>query len=101
MEFIIGLQLIWAVVSYFLNLRFIHFVQIGITFINLILGYSLISKINNPQDRIFELNNLLFLDSLNSILLLVILTISFFVSVYSIGYMKRELKAGISEKKGK
>ena len=99
MEVIIVLQLIWAVVSYFLNLRFVYFVQIGITFINLILGYSLISKINNPQDRSFELNNLLFLDSLNSVLLLVILTISFFVSVYSVGYMKRELKTGISEKK--
>jgi NADH-Ubiquinone oxidoreductase (complex I), chain 5 N-terminus. len=99
MEFIIGLQLIWAVVSYFINLRFVYFVQIGIAFINLILGYSLISKINNPQDRIFELNSLLFLDSLNSILLLVILTISFFVSVYSVGYMKRELKGGISEKR--
>jgi hypothetical protein len=36
MEVIIGLQLIWAVVSYFLNLRFVYFVQIGITFMNLI-----------------------------------------------------------------
>jgi hydrogenase-4 component F len=67
----------------------------------LILGYSLISKINNPQDRIFELNNLLFLDSLNSIVFLIILIISFFVSIYSIAYVKRELKAGIPERKFK
>lgn len=98
MKVILFLQLLWSILSYFLNVRYVFLFQIFISAINLFIGVSLISNIKNPQDRIFELNNLLFLDSLNGVLLFVILLIALFVSIYSIGYMKKEMEHGIKEK---
>ncbi len=98
MKFILILQLFWSVLSYFLNVRYVFLLQVLISLMNLFIGINLISNIKNPQDRLFELNNLLFLDSLNGILLFVILLIAFFVSIYSVGYMKKEMEHGIKEK---
>ncbi len=98
MKIILLLQIIWAIFSYFLPLRFTYYLQILVSFVNLTISWFLIDKvIQNSQ--IFELNNLLFLDALNGVLLLVITGLSFLTSIYSIGYMKKEVEHGLPENK--
>ncbi len=98
MKIILLIQLIWAVFSYFLPLRFTYYLQILVSFVNLVISWFLIDNvIQNSQ--IFELNNLFFLDALNGVLLLVITGLSFLTSIYSIGYMKKEIEHGLPEKK--
>ncbi|WP_297452984.1 hydrogenase 4 subunit F [Persephonella sp.] len=98
MKIILLLQLIWAVFSYFLPLRFTYYLQILVSFVNLTISWFLIGKVIQDK-QIFELNNLLFLDALNGVLLLVITGLSFLTSIYSIGYMKKEVEHGLPEKK--
>ncbi|WP_457641337.1 hydrogenase 4 subunit F [Persephonella sp.] len=95
---ILGIQLIWAVLSYFLPLRFTYTLQILVTALNLSIAFSLIKKIVE-KNVVFELGNILFLDSLNGILLIVITGLSFLTAIYSIGYMSKEIKHGLPERK--
>lgn len=95
---ILGIQLIWAILSFFLPVRITYFLQVLITGINLLIAVYLLDKVIQ-NNIVFELGNLLFLDALNGILLIVITGLSFLTAIYSIGYMGREQKNGLSERK--
>lgn len=99
MKLLLLTYFIWAFLSFILPLRSVFLLQPIVSLVGFILGASLVSHIEKPEDRLYELNNLLFLDSLNGVLILVILFISLFVSIYSIGYMKKEIESGIPIKK--
>ena len=95
---ILSIQLLWTIISYFVPLRITYSFHVLVTFINMLLAFVLIDKVLE-EGIIFELNNLLFLDALNGILLIVITVLSFLTAIYSIDYMKREIKHGLSERK--
>lgn len=99
MKLLLLTYFVWAFISFVSPLRFVFLLQPIVSLLGFIIGINLVSNIEKAGDRLFELNNLLFLDSLNGILILVILFIAFFVSIYSIGYMRKEIEAGIPEKK--
>lgn len=95
---ILILQLFIAIASYFLSLRYLYTANLLVSSINLYVGYSLIKQLKDNQ-YIFELKNLLFLDALNGLLIMIILTLSFLVGIYSIFYMEKERENGLESKK--
>ncbi len=92
MIILIAISFLWAFLSYILDLKYVYKIQVLVSLINLIIGISLVYSLKAPTYTIFALYKLLFLDPLNAILILIILTISFLVSIYSTPYMKKEGK---------
>jgi len=102
---ILLLQLVWSVVSYFVSVRTAMRMQVFISSLNLLIGLSLIYrlvellKFSNGYKAIYELSGFLFLDALNAVIFIVILILALLSSIYSIGYMSKEINAGLPEKK--
>lgn len=95
---ILIIELVWAVITRFISLKITYITQI---FISLILFFISFDKMKTVlhKDIIFELNHFLFLDSLNALILTALLFLFFCVSVYSVGYMKKEFENGLKEEK--
>ena len=92
--------LIFAILYRFINIKLTFFIQPVITL--LILLYALfLTGIVLKHRIIFGFYHLLFLDSLNAVLIIIIASLSFLVAIYSIGYFKNELKSGLPENKVK
>jgi hydrogenase-4 component F len=92
--------LILGILSRFINIKYTFFIQPVISFFALILALIL-TKYVLQYKVLFELNKLLFMDSLNALLVIIISALSFLVSIYSIGYFKSEITHGLKTDKVK
>ena len=100
MVYILALELIWVTVLSFLPLKIIYRAQVAISAILLVISFGLASKVLDEK-IFFELQNYLFLDSLNILIIIALFFLVFFVAIYSIGYLQKEQLHGLDSKRVK
>ena len=100
MVYLLSIELIWSAILKFIPLKFVYFVQVIITFVLFVISFSLVPDVLK-NGVIFEANHYLFLDSLNMMIIVALLFLVFCISIYSIGYMKKEQENGLSDDKVK
>ena len=100
MVYILVLELIWATVLNFLPLKIIYKTQVVISAILLAMSFDLVSKVLEKK-IFFEMQNYLFVDSLNILIIAALFFLVFCVAIYSIGYLKKEQYHGLDSKRVK
>jgi len=98
--YLLSIELIWSAILKFVPLKLVYFVQVIIAFVLFVISFSLVPDVLK-NGAIFEANHYLFLDSLNMMIIVALLFLVFCISIYSIGYMKKEQENGLSDDKVK
>ena len=100
MVYILALELIWVTILNFLPLKIIYKAQVAISGILLIMSFALVPTVLEKK-IFFELQNYLFVDSLNILIIVALFFLLFCVAIYSIGYMQKEQFHGLEGKRVK
>ena len=96
MSAILIIEIVWSTFVRFIPLKFTYIMQILISFLLFFISFGKINLVLQ-KETLFELNHFLFLDALNTLILVALLFLFFCVSIYSVGYMKKEFENGLKE----
>ncbi len=98
MLYILMIELIWAFITRYISLKITYFIQTVIAAVIFLLSFGKLLDVLDKKN-IFEVHHFLFLDALNALILSALLFLFLCVSVYSIGYMKKEAEHGLKEER--